>query len=121
MSLTGVRPGLVDDGDFCVVQLRMRGLLKNRLVSAAAERGLSLNQFGALCIKAVLDEEADIAPPPPAHAPLPTVQEVLRSYLEGSEDKLLAPCGKAWPCEADGNLEDVGGVDFCGSCGIRVT
>lgn len=121
MTLTGVRPGLVAEDVRCVVHLRMRGLLKNRFVLAAAERGLSLNQFGALCIRAVLDGDVDVAPPPRARVPVPTVQDVLRSYIAGTGERLTSPCGRVWPCEADGNLEDVGGVSFCGHCGIRVT
>lgn len=101
--------------------IRITGDFKNRIIDAAEEADLSINALVANAVKAYLDAEISIPVPPPAVRPIPTVSEVLRDYINPASEKLLGPCGNPWPCEADGNVQDIGGVDFCGHCGIRVS
>jgi hypothetical protein len=101
--------------------IRVDGVFKNRVIDAAEEAGLSLNALIALAVKGYLDGEAGIPEAPRGVRPIPTVAEVIRDYINPSAEKLIGPCGRAWPCEADSDVYDVGGVGFCGHCDIRVS
>jgi hypothetical protein len=121
MTRRGPKPRLVDPERDSAILIRVKGGFKNRVIGAAEEADLSINALVALAVNAYLNGEVGIAEAPRGVRPIPTVTEVLRDYINPSTEKLLGPCGNAWPCEADSNLYDVGGVQFCGHCDIRVS
>lgn len=63
-------------------------------------------------------EGRGVPSPPPARVGLPTTADEIRAYVLG--ERLLLPCGRVGSC-AGLVPEVVGGVGFCGECGIRVS
>ena len=103
-----------------VIHLRVPGWLKNEMLERANAEGISLRSWVMMACKAVVDNEVGVPPPPPASAPIPTVQEVVDDYLSGKPGT-LAPCGSMWPCSLDSEgTTKLTNVEYCNSCGIRV-
>ena len=94
--------------------------VKERIVEAAAVEGVSVSHFCAAVLCEAAGDTIGFPAPPPAVAPVPSLSDVLRSYVEGSA-RLIGPCGDVWPCEY--SPEDsrwIGDCEFCGHCSIRV-
>ena len=93
--------------------------VKELVAATAEEEGMSMSQFCAHVLAVAARDTIGIPEPPPAVAPLPTVSDVLRTYIEGS--KMIGPCGNAWPCEySEEASKFIGDAEFCGSCNVRV-
>lgn len=103
-----------------VIHLRVPGWLKNQMLELANDDGISLRSWVMMACKAVVENKVNVPPPPPAVAPVPTVQQVIEDYLSGSSGT-IAPCGKQWPCELDeeGTVK-LTNVEYCAECNIRV-
>ena len=88
-------------------------------IEASEECDIPLTQFISYAIREAARDTIGIPKPPPAVAPVPSVSDVLRSYVEGGE-RLIGPCGERWPCQyAETAPEVLNDWEFCGSCGIR--
>lgn len=93
--------------------------VKSFVMAAAEEEGLTLGEYCSLVLLAGASGSLNIPQPPPAAAPIPSVSDVLRSYVEGSS--LIGPCGEPSPCQyGERDSKFIGDVEFCGSCNIRV-
>lgn len=102
-----------------VLYIRVPGHLKNTIASAADAAGLSITAWCANALRLALLDERGIPRPPRAHAPLPTVETVIAAYARG--ESVLTPCGRAGSCPGvEGDREVLHGVEWCGSCGIRL-
>lgn len=94
--------------------------VKELLNAAAESEGVAVSTLASHILVEGARDTIDIPKPPPAAAPIPTVTDVLRSYVEGSS-RLIGPCGEAWPCEYDENLSQyIGDCEFCHHCNVRV-
>lgn len=88
-------------------------------IQAAEELDIPLAQFISAALREYARDTIGLPKPPPASAPVPSVSDVLRSYVEGSE-RLIGPCGEKWPCGYNETApEHLNDWEFCGSCGIR--
>ena len=114
------RPRRVVEGDrYCTIAVRLPAGLRNLVVGAALDAGLSLNAWGALAFRRLLEEGGVVVPGVAGVAPVPSVEDEVRGVVLG--ERLLGPCGRGWPCGlVDGGVEDWGGVEFCCECGVRV-
>lgn len=103
-----------------VIHLRVPGWLKNQMLELANDDGISLRSWVMMACKAVVENKVNVPPPPPAVAPVPTIQQVIEDYLSGSSGT-ISPCGKQWPCELDeeGTVK-LTNVEYCAACNIRV-
>jgi len=97
--------------------IRIPGRLKNQILDHCSSVGAPLNAWIVSLILAGLRDAHELPPPPPAAAPLPTIDEVLRSYVLG--ERIIMPCGKPGPCPGEDPIK-LGGVDYCPECSIRV-
>ena len=94
--------------------------VKEYCAKAGSELGISTSELIALAAREYARDAIDLPCEPPK-ASIPTVSAALRSYVEGSEDPLIGPCGERYPCDYDPeDTEIVGNMEFCGSCGVRV-
>lgn len=101
------------------LHIHMPSWVKELVVAAAEEEGMSMSQYCAHVLAVRARDTIGIPIPPAAVAPLPTVSDVLRTYVEGS--KMIGPCGDAWPCEyREEGSKFIGDAEFCGECNIRV-
>lgn len=100
------------------LQVRLPGSLKNDVIDAAEEANVSVN---AWLLQAIQDLLRGGMPAPAPVAPLPTHLDVIRGYLTG--ETVLAPCGQPQDeCPGMGDrLSGDRSVDWCRSCGIRLT
>lgn len=96
--------------------------VKDMLFECAEREGVTVGVFASSVLLEAARDTMGLPAPPPAVARVPTVQEVLRAYVEGSADRLIGPCGELWPCgyePADSAwISDC--LEFCGKCNIRV-
>lgn len=99
------------------VSVRVPGWLKNRVADAAAAEGVSINTFCAGVLLRAVERGEGFPEPPPAQAPVPSPERVLRGFLTGED--VLEPCGRPYPCERSG-VTVVEGLAFCNECRIRV-
>lgn len=112
------KPVRARDGAPAVLHVQLPAGLKNSVVEAAGHAGMSVTGWVANVLRLAARGELGLPAPPPASRPLPTPAEALLSYVGG--ERLLGPCGRSWPCDAAGDLEEVGGVSWC-PCGVRVS
>ena len=111
------RPVRHSDDARVQVSVRVPGWLKNRVADAAGREGVSINTWCAgLFVRGVEGSEG-FPEPPPAQAPVPSPERVLRGFLTGED--VLEPCGRPYPCERSG-VTVVEGLAFCVECRIRV-
>lgn len=96
------------------VRLRVPGWLKNDIIRLAGEQGLGLGEWCAVALWTMVREGRRL-PVGLVGRELPSVSDQVRAYLSG--ERLLMPCGLV---ECGFVEEVVGGVVFCGSCGVRV-
>ena len=75
---------------------------------------MTINEYISVALFVAVRNETGL-PVAPVGRALPSVDDQLRAYLSG--EKLLMPCGRV-SCGFDSVL--LGGVEFCGVCGIRV-
>jgi hypothetical protein len=102
-----------------VLYVRVPGHLKEAIASAADAAGLSLNAWCANILRLGLLEGRGIPLPPRAHAPLPTVDEVVAAYVRG--EQVVTPCGRVGICSGTTESPEVlHGVGWCRGCGIRL-
>lgn len=107
------------DSEYIRMSISLPNEVREMAIDAAEILGIPLYQFMAAAIREHARDTIGLPKPPPAHAPIPTVAEVLRSYVDG-ESRLIGPCGERWPCKYDEQApEIVGDWEFCRSCGIR--
>jgi hypothetical protein len=92
----------------------MSGKLKNQIIDICEANGTSINKWvlGVLYGAVRAGRGLPIAPEPVA--PPPGTIEQIRAYLDG--ERLIMPCGKS---RCDIQLELVGGLEFCSTCGVR--
>jgi hypothetical protein len=110
---------MTSDGETVALHLKIPAWVKALIAEAAEEEGMSMSQYCAHVLSMRARDTIGIPNPPPAAAPIPSISDVLRSYVDGS--KLIGPCGKPWPCEySEDSSKFIGDVEFCGECNIRV-
>jgi len=110
---------VTDPNENVSLHLRMPAWVKELVAEAAAAEGMAMAQYCAHVLAGCARDTIGIPEPPPAVAALPTVSDVLRTYIEGS--KMIGPCGNAWPCEySEEASKFIGDAEFCGSCNVRV-
>ncbi len=87
---------------------------------AAKELGISTSEVIALAAREYARDTIGLPSKAP-EAPIPSVADVLRDYVDGVGARLIGPCGEAWSqCAYDQETpERVGSMEFCGSCGVR--
>lgn len=101
------------------LHIRLPQWVKGLVEAAAEEEGMSMSQYCAHVLAMLARDTIGVPLPPIAAAPLPTVSDVLRTYVEGS--KMIGPCGEHWPCEySEESSKFIGDAEFCGECNIRV-
>ena len=116
----GYQASPVDGDAMAVIHLNVPGWLKNEMLERANAEGISLRSWVMMACKAVVEGEVGVPPPPPARAPIPTVQEVVDDYMSGANGT-MAPCGSMWPCAVDTEgTKKLVGTEYCNACGIRV-
>tara|TARA_Y100000401_G_scaffold115691_1_gene119870 strand:+ start:2354 stop:2701 length:348 start_codon:yes stop_codon:yes gene_type:complete len=96
-------------------------LFVKELCKEAGEKlGISTSEVIALAAREYARDTIELPRVAPA-VPVPTLSDVLRSYVEGTGDRLIGPCGEAWSqCQyEDSDPEIVGSMEFCGKCGVR--
>tara|TARA_R100001163_G_C5028208_1_gene169192 strand:+ start:63 stop:401 length:339 start_codon:yes stop_codon:yes gene_type:complete len=94
--------------------------VKEVCAKAGSKLGISTSELIALAAREYARDAIDLPSEPPK-ASIPTVSDVLRSYVDGSSDPLIGPCGERYPCDYDpDDTEIVGHMEFCGACGVRV-
>ena len=97
------------------INIRVSGRTKNKIRKHAKKKRLSLSGYVQYCVWQTINSELDVPPPTTAKLARPTPQDELRAYLKG--ETLLGPCGKA-DCEL--MVVEVGGVEFCETCNMRI-
>lgn len=101
-----------------VLYVRLPGWLKNEITERCNTEGVSVTSWTANVLKHALEEEWALPDAPPAAAPIPTSDDLIRGYVRG--ETIIEPCGKPSPCERTAVIE-VAGVGYCDHCNIRVT
>ena len=94
--------------------------VKEVCAKAGSKLGISTSEVIALAAREYARDTIELPRVAPA-VPVPTLSDVLRSYVEGTGDRLIGPCGEAWSqCQyEDSDPEIVGSMEFCGKCGVR--
>ena len=101
------------------IHMSMPAWVKELIAEAAEAEGMSMSQYCAHILALRARDTIGIPNPPPAVAPIPTVSDVLRTYVDGS--KMIGPCGEPWPCEyREESSKFIGDAEFCGTCNVRV-
>lgn len=109
-----------DKNSLVSVHISLPVWVKEFVAEAAEKEGLSMSQFCSHVLAAGARDTIGIPKPPSPVAPIPTVSDVLRTYIDGGS-KLIGPCGNAWPCEYSENTSQfIGSAEFCGACNVRV-
>lgn len=111
------RPVESRPGAPAILHIQLPADLKNAVVDAARDSGLSVTGWVANILRLAVRDSQGLPPPPPAAGPIPDPAATLRAYVTG--ERLLGPCGQPWPCDANSATETVGGFEWC-RCGIRV-
>jgi hypothetical protein len=94
--------------------------VKELLFEAAEREGTPLSTLAACLLKEAAKGRMGLPPAPEPVCPIPSLPDVLRAYVEGS-DRLIGPCGNSWPCEYRQECSDwIGDLEFCYHCGVRV-
>src|SRR5262245_19394550 len=84
------------DDVVCALQVRVPGVVKRQIISAADEAGRTVNDWVLGAIRDALSPEGT----PVQVAYHPTFAEVILDYTYGRTT--ISPCGKVWPCEGAG-------------------
>lgn len=105
-----------DDSSYNLV-IRIPGWFKNEILEHVQSLEVPVNTWAISVLREALRAQQGLPPAPPAAAPLPTISDVLRSYVTG--EKVLMPCGQPGPCAGDDPVE-LGGYAYCRECSIRV-
>jgi hypothetical protein len=93
--------------------------LKELLVDAAEKEGMSTSQYCSFKLESSARDTIGVIRKPPVSS-IPTVSDVLRSYVEGTS-KLIGPCGQPFPCDYDPDqVKVLGDYEFCHACDICV-
>ena len=98
--------------------VRVPGWLKNRLLDVAGESGVSLN---GVVLGALFWWEREVGGFPRAPVVggvVPSVVDEVRAYLLGV--RLSGACGRVGCVGLSGDGVLLGGVEFCGECGVRL-
>lgn len=106
-----------NEGSSYNLVIRIPGRLKNEILDHCAGIDAPINSWVVSVLLEALRDARGLPPPPPAAAPLPTIDEVLRSYVLG--ERIIMPCGQPGPCAGE-NPVKLGGIDYCPECSIRV-
>jgi len=94
--------------------------VKEVCAQAGSKLGISVSEVIALAAREFARDTIGF-PSKPSTTTIPTVSDVLKSYVDGTGDRLIGPCGEPYPCAYDPDAsETVGNMEFCNSCGIRV-
>lgn len=110
-----------DPNDYVRVSVLMPRWVKDELRKAADEVGLPVSTYSSYALVRAARDTIGVPEPPPASAPVPTVSDVLRAYVEGNDDRLIGPCGERWPCGYDPDSSKyIGKIEFCDVCNVRV-
>lgn len=102
----------------CQLAVRIPGWFKNQIVDLCEREGVPVSVWVVAQLQRGVLEGRGVPEPPPARVGLPTVVDEIRAYVLG--ERVLLPCGRVGSC-AGLVPEVVGGVGFCGECGIRVS
>jgi hypothetical protein len=102
-----------EDGEYNLV-IRMSGKLKNQIIDICEANGTSLNNWALGVFYGAVRDGRGLPPAPEPVAPPPGTIEQIRAYLAG--ERLIMPCGKS---KCDIQLELVGRLEFCSTCGVR--
>tara|TARA_B100000287_G_scaffold346532_1_gene334172 strand:+ start:224 stop:571 length:348 start_codon:yes stop_codon:yes gene_type:complete len=94
--------------------------LKDLLIESAEKEGMSVAGYCALKLESSARDTIGVIRSHPV-APIPSVSDVLRNYVEGKGERLIGPCGESWPCEYDpSESKMLGNYEFCNHCGVCV-
>jgi len=95
------------------IEFLLNGNDKNALIDHCDTEGVSLQQWLAVVVMSAIREGQGL-PRLADGLPLPDAGSVLRAYLAG--ERVLQPCGRT---DCSPSPVDVGGLLFCGECGVR--
>jgi hypothetical protein len=101
-----------------ILSVRMSGHLRNDIVAYVAGLDSTINAWAAAILKEAMEAGRGLPPAPPAPQPLPTKEQIIHAYL--TEEPLLEPCGKDYPCDRHAGTDRLGAMEFCKACRIRV-
>jgi hypothetical protein len=111
-------PNLNPDNNYNL-NVRIPGWMKLEIIELCEKNGWSIQQWASVRLLVALREGQGVPPAPRGLVPLPTTADQIRAYAQG--ERLLGPCGGVWPCGfVESDVTVVSGVEFCGSCGVRV-
>ena len=112
------KPALKVDPDIaCQLSVRIPGWFKNQIVEHCETVDVPVSVWVINVLREALRAGKGFPEAPPAKAGLPGLDEQLRLYLLG--ERLVLPCGRVGVCEGL-SAPLLGGVRFCGECGVRV-
>lgn len=98
------------------LSLRCLGRLKQDIFNAAADQGVSMNQWVLMAVRRMLDSKEGIAPSPTGQYSLPDSTSELQAVI--NHEPVLMPCGKRKDrCKAD--IVDHDGIGICLTCNLR--
>jgi hypothetical protein len=101
------------------LNVRIPGWMKLEIIELCEKHGWSIQEWASVRLLVALREGQGVPPAPRGVAPLPTTADQIRAFALG--ERLFGPCGGVWPCGfVEGGSQVVGGVEFCGVCGVRV-
>lgn len=110
-----------DQNEDVRVSVLMPLWVKEALREAAEVEGLPLSTYASHALIAAARDTIGVPKPPPAAAPIPSVSDVLREYING-DSRLIGPCGERWPCPYDPQASKyIGDAEFCAHCDVRVS
>jgi len=112
---------LMDENALTKLHISVPLWLKASLKEAADVEGLSVSQYCCFVLEGAARDTIGLPKRPDPVAPIPSVSDVLRGYVSGEGDRLIGPCGDAWPCEYDPALEfRLGEYRLCHFCDVCV-
>ena len=111
---------MVDKNKIVRVHISLPFGVKELCKQAADKLGISTSELIALAAREYARDTIELPRVAPV-APVPTIADVLRDYVDGVGARLIGPCGEAWSqCAYDQETpECVGSMEFCASCGVR--
>ena len=99
------------------LSMRCLGRLKQDIFKAAADQGVSMNQWVLMAVRRMLDSKEGIAPSPTGQYSLPDSITELQAVI--NRESVLLPCGKRkGRCKED--IVDHDGIGVCLTCNLRV-
>lgn len=95
--------------------------LKDLIKEASSKEGMSMSEYVCYALMQCARDTIEVPRAPDPVAPIPTVTDVLRNYVEG-KDKLIGPCGNPYPCAyEDAEPLMIGSAEFCAECNVRTS